>query len=569
MASPTTSSNEIERVIFAAWPAAERQGATSFAELLQIHVEDIRSRQRAHSESIAALSEQITDLWVVRAGGPQAKTRRTEAERFIGSLEAQMRELTSDASGAQHGERLALISDVLGQRQAQLQDVARRITDLGNLAGEVERLREDTFPNISSRLRDAHPRTGLGDEQWAAFAVDFLGDVQGTIHQARGAAEAEHGRLQGVPETQPEMPALDSLDRNQLSSLTVSRLGAEQVRLQKLVGLDENRRRRLTGLDEQLQVARGKLAQAQRAMDAAEVAPAALSTLGDRRLKHYAAYFDALLEEEEKLNALYAPLRGLMEEFGASVAKLQFSVRRAVNLTAWAEVGESLLDTRKAGPFRGLGELARVANTELLPAWSTGDGAAAAQAVRAFTQRHSDDLRAQARASRENDAGYRRWEQEVARWLYSADHVSLQYTLEYSGLNIRSLSPGSRGIVLLLLYLAVDREEFDPLIIDQPEENLDPESVYSELVQLFRAASDRRQIIMVTHNANLVVNTDVDQVIVAHVGRLQEGRLPELSYKAGGLECAEIRRAVCEVLEGGAEAFRQRARRLRIELPDS
>ena len=121
---------------------------------------------------------------------------------------------------------------------------------------------------------------------------------------------------------------------------------------------------------------------------------------------------------------------------------------------------------------------------------------------------------------------------------------------------------------MLLLYLAVDQEETDPLIIDQPEENLDPESVYSELVSLFRNAAARRQIIMVTHNANLVVNTDVDQVIIARCVSLAEGRLPEVTYESGGLEQPEIRKAVCEVLEGGADAFRQRARRLRIDIGD-
>jgi predicted ATPase len=136
----------------------------------------------------------------------------------------------------------------------------------------------------------------------------------------------------------------------------------------------------------------------------------------------------------------------------------------------------------------------------------------------------------------------------------------------YDKLRIESLSPGTRGIVLLLLYLAVDRAESDPLIIDQPEENLDPESVYWELVQLFRDASRRRQIIMVTHNANLDVNTDVDQVIVAQCENFEDGKLPELRYTSGGLENPHIRELVCKVLEGGAEAFRQRARRLRISM---
>ena len=57
------------------------------------------------------------------------------------------------------------------------------------------------------------------------------------------------------------------------------------------------------------------------------------------------------------------------------------------------------------------------------------------------------------------------------------------------------MSPGTRGIVLLLLYLD-DR----PLIIDQPEENLDPKSVFDELVERFREARLQRQIIIVTHN---------------------------------------------------------------------
>lgn len=202
----------------------------------------------------------------------------------------------------------------------------------------------------------------------------------------------------------------------------------------------------------------------------------------------------------------------------------------------------------------------------MLAAWESGDGEQAASAIRAFSASYSSDLREQSRARGSNVEAYRDWERSVNRWLYSADHITLTYTLMYDNLSIERLSPGSRGIVLLLLYLAVDRSESDPLIIDQPEENLDPESVYSELVKLFREASRRRQIIMVTHNANLVVNTDVDQVIAAHSDNFEEGRLPVLSYLTGGLELPDIRKEVCEVLEGGAEAFRQRARRLRIAM---
>ena len=71
---------------------------------------------------------------------------------------------------------------------------------------------------------------------------------------------------------------------------------------------------------------------------------------------------------------------------------------------------------------------------------------------------------------------------------------------------------------------------------------------------------------MVTHNANLVINTDADQIIVATAGPHPSGGLPPISYVAGGLESAEIGRAVCDILEGGEAAFRERARRMRVRL---
>ncbi len=96
----------------------------------------------------------------------------------------------------------------------------------------------------------------------------------------------------------------------------------------------------------------------------------------------------------------------------------------------------------------------------------------------------------------------------------------------YDGVDIRKLSPSTRGIVLLLLYLALDDADDRPLIIDQPEENLDPKSVFDELVALFIAAKGKRQVIIVTHNANLVINTDADQIIVAEAGPHSSGGLP-------------------------------------------
>ena len=119
---------------------------------------------------------------------------------------------------------------------------------------------------------------------------------------------------------------------------------------------------------------------------------------------------------------------------------------------------------------------------------------------------------------------------------------------------------------MVLLHLALDDADDRPLIIDQPEENLDPKSIYDELVPLFIAAKRKRQVIMVTHNANLVVNTDAGQVIVAEVGLQSSKGLPPISYLGGGLEEGHVRQMACDILEGGELAFRDRAQRLRIAL---
>jgi energy-coupling factor transporter ATP-binding protein EcfA2 len=183
-----------------------------------------------------------------------------------------------------------------------------------------------------------------------------------------------------------------------------------------------------------------------------------------------------------------------------------------------------------------------------------------------FRETHERDLVEHAPVERSDAAAFREWAGRISSWLYGTDHITVSYGVQYEGVDIEQLSPGTRGIVLLLLYLAVDRDDDRPLIIDQPEENLDPKSIFDELVERFRRAKQRRQIIIVTHNANLVVNTDADQVIVATCGPHRLGQLPEITCQSGGLENPDIRRLVCEILEGGETAFRERARRLRVQM---
>jgi energy-coupling factor transporter ATP-binding protein EcfA2 len=558
---------EIERVIFDSWPVELRQGATSFEELLDIRLGAARARQREELDAITSIGEEITNERVLQRGFKRAKEEEAAATLAVTNVEAQIKDLTGKAdtaSGERHGE----VSRALAKRQASLQSVDRKMTDLKKLQSATEAARSAQFPSIKQRLQQENSHAGLTEDAWRAFLPKFTGDVDQILTEALSVSDAEYKQIAGTPLPDGSTATLDGIAEGGLAIRTVAELTFEQKRLQLLVGLDTKRAAKLTQLQTQLMKARSAEAKLKEAVSAAKGAETRIQELIADRTARYEAYFNALLTEEVELKTLYAPLEEILNNYGPTVAKLKLSVQRRVNLDSWVDHAEKrLIDLRTTGPFRGTGGLRPIAETSLLRAWQSGDGKTASEAIQAFSAEFSPALRTHARADTKDNDAYREWEREISHWLYGVGHIRVVYSLEYDGLNVERLSPGSRGIVLLLLYLAVDISETDPLIIDQPEENLDPRSVYTELVKLFQTASDRRQIIMITHNANLVVNTDVDQVIVASCDGLEEGKLPRLSYKAGGLENPEIRKAVCEVLEGGAEAFRQRARRLHIDAP--
>lgn len=556
---------EIERVVFDSLELGQRQGATDFRELLDIRLQGSRGRQADELEAIAELGDQIANERILERSRNQMESVLASDKANLARLEQQIRELTG-AGTKGSANRLAVVTEALERRVVALEAVERRLTELRSLQDRVKSMRTGALQRAFDDLQSAHPRVGLSANDWEAFRLVFRGQVDAILADALHKANSERNEISGEA---PEggAPDLDDLAPDVLSTKPVAVLRAEQIRLHDLVGLDRQRAASLEKLNRVASDSRAKIAKLAAEIEHATKAKTRIADAVEQRLSHYAAYFDALLEEASELAELYRPLEDVLSAAGSSAAKLRLSVRRRVDVARWARQGEEQnFDLRASGHFKGAGSLTRVATEELVPAWEAGTGSEAAQAIREFSAKYSKEFREAGKAKAGDPDAYREWERRVSRWLYSANHITLSYTLMYDKLSIETLSPGLRGIVLLLLYLAVDRSESDPLIIDQPEENLDPESIYTELVQLFREASRRRQIIMVTHNANLVVNTDVDQVIAARCDSFEEGKLPQLKYLAGGLEDPEVRRTVCEVLEGGAEAFRQRARRLRLSM---
>jgi len=269
------------------------------------------------------------------------------------------------------------------------------------------------------------------------------------------------------------------------------------------------------------------------------------------RLDAYVECVAAVDAESSALEDLYSPLKLRLED--PSLKKLSFNVHRQVDVKDWARRGEQLLDLRKRSPFPAGKDLAGVAEDVLGTAWRSGSSSDVRKAMQEFLEKYRNEL------AKNRAAGATL--NQLGDWLFSLDHVQVRYSVRYEGADLHRLSPGTRGVVLLTLYLALDEWDQRPLVIDQPEENLDPKSVFGELVGFFRRATTRRQVIMVTHNANLVVNTDADQIVIASSDRAIPTDLPAITYEAGGLEELWVREEVCALLEGGRDAFAARARR--------
>ena len=143
---------------------------------------------------------------------------------------------------------------------------------------------------------------------------------------------------------------------------------------------------------------------------------------------------------------------------------------------------------------------------------------------------------------------------ELYDFVFSLGFLSPIYNLQWDGKGLEQLSPGERGNLLLIFYLLVDQDDI-PLVIDQPEENLDNQTVYKTLVPCIKDAKKRRQMVMVTHNPNLAVVCDAEQVICAEMQKDHENAV---IYTSGSIEDPVINHRIVDILEGTRPAFDKR-----------
>ena len=534
---------EIQQVIFKSTAVDQRFGCGSFDELAELLLQGPDHRQQSLAQMIIECTAVVASEDKLGKSIPALVSAHAERKRQRESHEAILKTIVVRGDST-NMKKLDIVTTAATALRTAIAVEERKIQQLRDLEAEVRQVAATARQRIVA-LMPRFPNL-LSPDEWSGLHLQTNESAIASLTRAAATAtnRSRTLRSQGLPGSVLQDGSRSS-DAGGLDALS-----REEAGLHQALGLDQANAKKRLELDAILATSRAEEEKAAAALLHAQGAPQRKTEAGNDRMQAYRDLAGVVIEQEGILRRLYEPLVAHCQEH-PRLRSMGVTVERWVNFENWVGQGEELLDARRAAWPSG--RLASEAGNTLLPAWRTGDAAFIHDAMKIFANAHGKSMLESLRD--------RKTPENLGRWLFSLDHLGASYRITYNGVDLSLLSPGTRGIVLLTLYLAIDHHDTSPLIIDQPEENLDPRSIYDDLRPFFREAAQRRQVIMVTHNANLVVNTDSDQVIVANSQRHDPTLLPAVSYHAGGLEDPTIRTDVCQILEGGIAAFRKRSER--------
>lgn len=287
-------------------------------------------------------------------------------------------------------------------------------------------------------------------------------------------------------------------------------------------------------------------------------APSMLRDLERERLEKTKDLFSLLAKHVTLLEELYAPVQRFVDRHPPADDAFRVTFSASLEAMDFEEGFSSYVAHNKRGSFYGA-EQAHVRIEGLLRDADFNNWPSVETFLDAVSSALHCDLR-----SGENNAARQVAEQlrprqtaaELYDFLFQLPYVRYRHHLTMGGRPLRDLSPGEKGALLLVFYLLIDQSEC-PLLIDQPEENLDNQSVFKVMVPFIREARKRRQVFLVTHNPNIAVVAAAEQVIFCAMDKHNGYRL---SYVSGALENPEMNQHVLDVLEGTRPAFTNRDR---------
>jgi predicted ATPase len=554
---------ELKSVIFSHVPEAERLGYTSLDDLVRFRTDERQKRIDSLIKNLKELSrlraahEARGDPIARRELEERVKSKQKELETHIAAEPPPVSDPSKDggadqidatvllelrsAEAAQKRLEVAIQEANEGIRQQErIHAVAVRLLE------KLENIRKDFHASMDSLAGDA-AEIGIDADSLAGLTIDF-----------KPAREVETTSARHLTSLKDRLEAQDPAGLRPQLAAAIARVFELQNQL------DAPHRAYQLYLN-----ARGEWNARKAVIEGADSEPesllglkAALAALNrlpneieEFRSKQAATAIEIVAEKKAQA-AVYRKLYGAVQAFidSHSLAKNKLRLEFRAELANDDFQGKllSFISQNRTGSFMGVDDgRARADSLVVGVDWVDADS------VRVFLESVDKSLHVDMRPEKgtavqlKDQLAKGRRAEEVFDLIYGLEYVRPRYVLKWEGKDLSMLSPGERGTLLLVFYLLIDKSDL-PLLIDQPEGNLDNHTVAKVLVECIKEARKRRQVFIVTHNPNLAVVCDADQVV--HVSIDKTGG-NAITYISGALENPLISRHVTDVLEGTRWAF--------------
>lgn len=561
--APTLFDKELEGVIFSHVPRADRLGHLSLADLFRHTTEETEARIGLLRKKLAQVNREYAELR--RNSSTEAKRRvGAELEQRRGELEAHRKAEPAEVADPSGDTRPAADTD---ETEKALAAVVAEIEALD--AGEKS-LRERE--SLAKRQRVAVERLLGRIENLATSVEEFyaqssedaqllnldprqlvtLSDDRAQLRERAGELDREVAGLAVALDKEKEgSDAQKRVDAARRADEIRKKLAEPQRRRQEYLRALANWKKGLAEIEGSAEEPKSVKGLEARVAEL-ELLPSQAEAKRSERGGLVEEIFAAKAELLDSYRELYRPVQEFMAQQGFTdeVSALSFDAEIAVD---GLEDGVlDLVHQGRRGSFQGEQE-----GRERLRVLIKKHDFSNANGITAFLEEIGDQLTHDTRGTDRTEV---RLQDQLMKgatvegvydFLFGLEYLEPRFKLLWRDKPLDQLSPGERGTLLLIFYLLIDQEDL-PLIIDQPEENLDNETVAELLVPAVKNAKERRQIILVTHNPNLAVVCDADQIVHASIDKADGNRV---TYTTGSIEDPVITQLIVNVLEGTKPAF--------------
>lgn len=572
---------ELKAVIFSHVRDVDRHGQSTLDGLLEFHAGKKRERIDTLQRDLKKLSRERCSL-----EAQAAPSVRTELEKklelqqqVLAEHDSKKPDLVEPPDAGENNPETTKLAQEIAQAEANRDKISKEVETLTQSLGAArtrrvvaERLLE-AFDNLEVDVRTAKDgmlvdanTLGANLDALVTFSIDrqpitamrdkCVQDAAQYTEELEGASESDGeetgdaGANARLAEAKKKVEELqDKLDEP----------NRQYQKYLKELKEWQDEKSRLEGSEDSPESVNGLTA----AIESFKTLPGEISAKQQEML----AKANEIYEVKEELAELYRTLYERVQSFIATndltKGKLQFRVEFATS--DFANRFLQMIAKNKRGTFKGVDEgYERI--TEMLSTANWEDADSAMQFVKDVDEALHENLQGEgepvtlaSQIAKEHSAS------DLLNYLYGIEYLEPRYLLKWDEKDLAMLSPGERGTVLLVFYLLIDKTDM-PLIIDQPEGNLDNHTVAKILVDCIRETRRRRQVFIVTHNPNLAVVCDADQVVHATLDK-EDGNA--ITYSTGALENPKISKFVTDVLEGTMWAFDIRGYKYAVGMDES